>query len=160
MFVKRLFVVLFVSLITSSSFSSSSCSLSQYPELLVASYNNNEDAPHEPDGVALVWNIKFKKATPEYVFHCQVIILIKPQLWNMMRVMIAGRWRGKVSWALSFCVLLFCARLVASINSQTKEKRTRSLLFVFLFCSSEFHTQKLLLYLSGFTWQPEFGCIQ
>lgn len=47
-------------------------SLSQYPELLVASYNNNEDAPHEPDGVALVWNIKFKKATPEYIFHCQV----------------------------------------------------------------------------------------
>uniref|UniRef100_A0AAX7SXA6 Dynein cytoplasmic 1 intermediate chain 1 n=1 Tax=Astatotilapia calliptera TaxID=8154 RepID=A0AAX7SXA6_ASTCA len=45
--------------------------LSQYPELLVASYNNNEDAPHEPDGVALVWNIKFKKATPEYIFHCQ-----------------------------------------------------------------------------------------
>ena len=27
---------------------------SQYPELLVASYKNNEDAPHEPDGVALV----------------------------------------------------------------------------------------------------------
>ncbi|XP_044026855.1 cytoplasmic dynein 1 intermediate chain 1 isoform X6 [Siniperca chuatsi] len=43
----------------------------QYPELLVASYNNNEDAPHEPDGVALVWNIKFKKNTPEYIFHCQ-----------------------------------------------------------------------------------------
>lgn len=45
---------------------------SQYPELMVASYNNNEDAPHEPDGVALVWNMKFKKTTPEYVFHCQV----------------------------------------------------------------------------------------
>uniref|UniRef100_A0AAQ6IJQ9 Dynein, cytoplasmic 1, intermediate chain 2b n=1 Tax=Anabas testudineus TaxID=64144 RepID=A0AAQ6IJQ9_ANATE len=43
----------------------------QYPELLVASYNNNEDAPHEPDGVALVWNLKYKKATPEYIFHCQ-----------------------------------------------------------------------------------------
>ncbi|XP_010791292.1 cytoplasmic dynein 1 intermediate chain 1 isoform X2 [Notothenia coriiceps] len=43
----------------------------QYPELLVASYNNNEDAPHEPDGVALVWNMKFKKATPEYIYHCQ-----------------------------------------------------------------------------------------
>uniref|UniRef100_A0A7N8YGV4 Dynein cytoplasmic 1 intermediate chain 2 n=1 Tax=Mastacembelus armatus TaxID=205130 RepID=A0A7N8YGV4_9TELE len=43
----------------------------QYPELLVASYNNNEDAPHEPDGVALVWNMKYKKSTPEYVFHCQ-----------------------------------------------------------------------------------------
>uniref|UniRef100_A0A672Q8G6 Dynein cytoplasmic 1 intermediate chain 1 n=1 Tax=Sinocyclocheilus grahami TaxID=75366 RepID=A0A672Q8G6_SINGR len=35
----------------------------QYPELLVASYNNNEDAPREPDGVALVWNMKFKKTT-------------------------------------------------------------------------------------------------
>ncbi|KAA8588151.1 hypothetical protein FQN60_001345 [Etheostoma spectabile] len=44
----------------------------QYPELLVASYNNNQDAPHEPDGVALVWNMKYKKATPEYIFHCQV----------------------------------------------------------------------------------------
>uniref|UniRef100_A0A1A8FE66 Dynein, cytoplasmic 1, intermediate chain 2a n=1 Tax=Nothobranchius korthausae TaxID=1143690 RepID=A0A1A8FE66_9TELE len=44
----------------------------QYPELLVASYNNNEEAPHEPDGVALVWNMKYKKTTPEFVFHCQV----------------------------------------------------------------------------------------
>ncbi|XP_016416393.1 cytoplasmic dynein 1 intermediate chain 2-like [Sinocyclocheilus rhinocerous] len=43
----------------------------QYPELLVASYSSNEDAPHEPDGVALVWNMKYKKTTPEYVFHCQ-----------------------------------------------------------------------------------------
>ncbi|TRZ03473.1 hypothetical protein DNTS_001930, partial [Danionella cerebrum] len=43
----------------------------QYPELLVASYNANEDAPHEPDGVVLVWNMKFKKTTPEYIFHCQ-----------------------------------------------------------------------------------------
>uniref|UniRef100_A0A8C6VZJ6 Dynein cytoplasmic 1 intermediate chain 2 n=1 Tax=Nothobranchius furzeri TaxID=105023 RepID=A0A8C6VZJ6_NOTFU len=43
----------------------------QYPELLVASYNNNEEAPHEPDGVALVWNMKYKKTTPEFVFHCQ-----------------------------------------------------------------------------------------
>lgn len=50
------------------------CSGYQYPELLVASYNNNEEAPHEPDGVALVWNIKFKKATPEYIFHCQVTL--------------------------------------------------------------------------------------
>ncbi|XP_054164371.1 cytoplasmic dynein 1 intermediate chain 2-like isoform X2 [Oppia nitens] len=43
----------------------------QYPELLVASYNNNEDNPNEPDGVCLIWNMKFKKSTPEYIFHCQ-----------------------------------------------------------------------------------------
>lgn len=54
----------------------------QYPELLVASYNNNEDAPHEPDGVALVWNMKYKKATPEYVFHCQVPRLPSASLFH------------------------------------------------------------------------------
>ncbi|KAG7263736.1 hypothetical protein CRUP_016233 [Coryphaenoides rupestris] len=27
----------------------------------------------QPDGVALVWNLKYKKATPEYTFHCQVM---------------------------------------------------------------------------------------
>ncbi|XP_013381208.1 cytoplasmic dynein 1 intermediate chain 2 isoform X2 [Lingula anatina] len=43
----------------------------QYPELLVASYNMNEDAPHDPDGVCLWWNKNFKKTTPEYIFHCQ-----------------------------------------------------------------------------------------
>uniref|UniRef100_A0A4W3IPC8 Cytoplasmic dynein 1 intermediate chain 2-like n=1 Tax=Callorhinchus milii TaxID=7868 RepID=A0A4W3IPC8_CALMI len=43
----------------------------QYPELMVASYTNNEDALNEPDGVALVWNMKYKKTTPEYIFHCQ-----------------------------------------------------------------------------------------
>ncbi len=37
----------------------------------MASYNNNEDKPNEPDGVCLVWNMKFKKTTPEYIFHCQ-----------------------------------------------------------------------------------------
>ena len=45
---------------------------SQHPELLLASYNNNEESPHEPDGVAMIWNIKYKKNTPEYIFHCQV----------------------------------------------------------------------------------------
>lgn len=43
----------------------------QYPELLLTSYNQNEEAPNDPDGVCLVWNMKFKKKTPEYVFHCQ-----------------------------------------------------------------------------------------
>ena len=47
----------------------------QYPELLVAAYNQNPDAPHEPDGVALVWNTKFKKDTPEYIFHCQSSVM-------------------------------------------------------------------------------------
>ncbi|XP_078487235.1 cytoplasmic dynein 1 intermediate chain 2 isoform X2 [Ciona intestinalis] len=42
-----------------------------HPELCVASYGNNEEAPYEPEGVALVWNSKYKTTTPEYTFHCQ-----------------------------------------------------------------------------------------
>ncbi|KAH9629822.1 hypothetical protein HF086_011472, partial [Spodoptera exigua] len=30
-----------------------------HPELLLASYHNSDDAPHDPDGVCLVWNTKF-----------------------------------------------------------------------------------------------------
>ncbi|XP_076258728.1 cytoplasmic dynein 1 intermediate chain short wing isoform X7 [Rhynchophorus ferrugineus] len=47
----------------------------QFPELLLASYNNNEESPNDPDGVVLVWNTKFKKTTPEYIFHCQSAVL-------------------------------------------------------------------------------------
>lgn len=47
----------------------------QFPELLVTSYYQNEAAPNEPDGVCLVWNMKFKKNTPEYVFHCQSAVM-------------------------------------------------------------------------------------
>ncbi len=45
----------------------------KYPELLLASYENGiyEDA----DGVALIWNLKFDKSTPEYTFNCSVSIL-------------------------------------------------------------------------------------
>jgi dynein intermediate chain, cytosolic len=46
-----------------------------HPELMVASYNNNEESPNEPDGVVAVWNTKFKKHTPEDVFHCQSAVM-------------------------------------------------------------------------------------
>ena len=47
-----------------------------FPELLVASYDKNPDAAHDPDGVCLVWNTRFKKTTPEDIFHCQVLIRV------------------------------------------------------------------------------------
>ncbi|XP_052855977.1 cytoplasmic dynein 1 intermediate chain isoform X12 [Drosophila gunungcola] len=46
-----------------------------FPELVVASYHNNEESPNEPDGVVMVWNTKFKKTTPEDVFHCQSAVM-------------------------------------------------------------------------------------
>lgn len=46
-----------------------------FPELLLASYHNNEGSPNEPDGVVMVWNTKFKKQTAEDVFHCQSAVM-------------------------------------------------------------------------------------
>ncbi|EYC43551.1 hypothetical protein Y032_0490g2388 [Ancylostoma ceylanicum] len=43
----------------------------QHPELVAVSYESNKDIPSEPPGVVLIWNTKFKKDSPEYVFHCQ-----------------------------------------------------------------------------------------
>lgn len=68
----------------------------QYPELMVASYNNNEDAPHEPDGVALVWNMKFKKTTPEYVFHCQSSVMSVCFARFHPNLVIGGTYSGQI----------------------------------------------------------------
>ncbi|XP_066977005.1 cytoplasmic dynein 1 intermediate chain-like isoform X26 [Macrobrachium rosenbergii] len=68
----------------------------QYPELLVASYNNNEDSPHDPDGVALVWNTKFKKDTPEYIFHCQSPVMSATFARFHPNLIIGGTYSGQI----------------------------------------------------------------
>uniref|UniRef100_A0A674CIV7 Cytoplasmic dynein 1 intermediate chain 2 n=1 Tax=Salmo trutta TaxID=8032 RepID=A0A674CIV7_SALTR len=68
----------------------------QYPELLVASYNNNEEAPHEPDGVALVWNMKYKKNTPEYVFHCQSAVMSAAFAKFHPNLVVGGTYSGQI----------------------------------------------------------------
>uniref|UniRef100_A0A4W4H1J3 Dynein, cytoplasmic 1, intermediate chain 2a n=1 Tax=Electrophorus electricus TaxID=8005 RepID=A0A4W4H1J3_ELEEL len=68
----------------------------QYPELLVASYNNNEETPHEPDGVALVWNMKYKKTTPEYVFHCQSAVMSAAFVKFHPNLVVGGTYSGQI----------------------------------------------------------------
>ncbi|XP_077374394.1 dynein, cytoplasmic 1, intermediate chain 2a-like isoform X4 [Festucalex cinctus] len=68
----------------------------QYPELLVASYNNNEDSPHEPDGVALVWNMKYKKSTPEYIFHCQSEVMSAGFAKFHPNLVVGGTYSGQI----------------------------------------------------------------
>ncbi|XP_018961453.1 dynein, cytoplasmic 1, intermediate chain 2a-like isoform X4 [Cyprinus carpio] len=68
----------------------------QYPELLAASYSSNEDAPHEPDGVALVWNMKYKKTTPEYVFHCQSAVLSAAFAQFHPNLVVGGTYSGQI----------------------------------------------------------------
>ncbi|XP_069120970.1 cytoplasmic dynein 1 intermediate chain 2-like isoform X4 [Argopecten irradians] len=68
----------------------------QHPELLVASYNTNDDAPHDPDGVALVWNVKFKKQTPEYVFHCQSAVMSSCFAEFHPNLVVGGTYSGQI----------------------------------------------------------------
>ncbi|XP_056097545.1 cytoplasmic dynein 1 intermediate chain 2 isoform X4 [Rhinichthys klamathensis goyatoka] len=68
----------------------------QYPELLLASYCSNEDAPHEPDGVALVWNMKYKKTTPEYVFHCQSAVMSAALAQFHPNLVVGGTYSGQI----------------------------------------------------------------
>lgn len=68
----------------------------QFPELLVASYHNNEDSPHDPDGVCLVWNTRFKKGTPEYIFHCQSPVLSCCFARFHPNLILGGTYSGKI----------------------------------------------------------------
>uniref|UniRef100_A0A6Q2XJM9 Dynein cytoplasmic 1 intermediate chain 1 n=1 Tax=Esox lucius TaxID=8010 RepID=A0A6Q2XJM9_ESOLU len=68
----------------------------QYPELMVASYNSNEDTPHEPDGTALVWNMKFKKTTPEYIFHCQSPVMSVGFAQFHPNLVVGGTYSGQI----------------------------------------------------------------
>ncbi|XP_068912758.1 cytoplasmic dynein 1 intermediate chain isoform X25 [Tenebrio molitor] len=68
----------------------------QYPELLLASYNNNEDSPNDPDGVVLIWNTKFKKSTPEYIFHCQSAVLSAKFARFHPNLILGGTYSGQI----------------------------------------------------------------
>jgi len=68
----------------------------QHPELLVASYNQNEGATQDPDGVALIWNMKFNKQTPEYVFHHQSPIMSVCFAQFHPNLLIGGSYSGQI----------------------------------------------------------------
>ncbi|XP_076393612.1 cytoplasmic dynein 1 intermediate chain short wing isoform X25 [Megachile rotundata] len=69
---------------------------SQFPELLVASYNNNDDTPNDPDGVCLVWNTKFKKTTPEFIFHCQSPVMSTTFARFHPNLILGGTYSGQI----------------------------------------------------------------
>lgn len=68
----------------------------QYPELLVASYNQNEDSPQDPDGVALVWNMKYNTQTPEYIFHNQSAIMSVCFAQFHPNLLVGGSYSGQI----------------------------------------------------------------
>ncbi|KAL9881287.1 cytoplasmic dynein 1 intermediate chain isoform 1-T4 [Glossina fuscipes fuscipes] len=69
---------------------------SHFPELVMASYHNNEECPNEPDGVVMVWNTKFKKQTPEDVFHCQSAVMSTCFAKFNPNLILGGTYSGQV----------------------------------------------------------------
>ncbi|XP_076456042.1 cytoplasmic dynein 1 intermediate chain 2-like isoform X6 [Babylonia areolata] len=69
---------------------------SQHPELLLASYSANEDATNVPDGVALIWNIKYRKDTPEYIFHCQSPVMSSCFARFHPNLVLGGTYSGQI----------------------------------------------------------------
>ncbi|XP_066582140.1 cytoplasmic dynein 1 intermediate chain isoform X3 [Prorops nasuta] len=68
----------------------------QFPELLAASYNNNDDTPNDPDGVCLVWNTKFKKTTAEFIFHCQSPVMSTTFARFHPNLILGGTYSGQI----------------------------------------------------------------
>ncbi|XP_055840972.1 cytoplasmic dynein 1 intermediate chain isoform X7 [Episyrphus balteatus] len=67
-----------------------------FPELVVASYHNNEESPNEPDGVVMVWNTKYKKQTPEDVFHCQSAVMSTCFAKFNQNLILGGTYSGQI----------------------------------------------------------------
>ncbi|VEL09807.1 unnamed protein product [Protopolystoma xenopodis] len=68
-----------------------------FPELLLAAYHSNEEALHEPEGVCLVWNMKFpSKTSPEYIFHCHSPITSATFARFHPNLVIAGTYSGQI----------------------------------------------------------------
>ncbi|CAH8658566.1 unnamed protein product [Schistosoma margrebowiei] len=67
-----------------------------FPELLLGAYHANDEAPHDPDGVCLVWNLKFQKTSPEYIFHCQSSVTSATFATYHPNLIIGGTYSGQI----------------------------------------------------------------
>eukprot|EP00730_Choanoeca_flexa_P013232 TRINITY_DN50_c0_g1_i1.p1 TRINITY_DN50_c0_g1~~TRINITY_DN50_c0_g1_i1.p1 ORF type:complete len:613 (+),score=132.95 TRINITY_DN50_c0_g1_i1:38-1840(+) len=67
----------------------------KHPELLAAAYNENPTAPHDPDGLVMIWSTKMP-SRPEYRFECQSAVLsccISPYQPNLV---VGGTYSGQI----------------------------------------------------------------
>ncbi|CAH8875223.1 unnamed protein product [Trichobilharzia szidati] len=67
-----------------------------FPELLLAAYSSNEDAQHDANGVCLIWNIKFQKTSPEYIFYCQSTVTSATLATYHPNLVIGGTYSGQI----------------------------------------------------------------
>ena len=63
---------------------------------MAASYGENSASDVDPDGVALIWNTKFAKDTPEYVFQCQSRVTKAKFAKYHPNLLIGGTYSGQI----------------------------------------------------------------
>lgn len=67
----------------------------KFSELLLASYTKNPTAPHEPDGLVLVWNTHMQDR-PEYIFTAQSDVLTAKFSPYHPNLIVGGSYSGQV----------------------------------------------------------------
>ncbi|CAH8616630.1 unnamed protein product [Heterobilharzia americana] len=68
-----------------------------FPELLLTAYHMNEEAVHEPEGVCLMWNMKYpKKLSPEFIFHCQSPVTSASLSRFHPNIVVGGTYSGQI----------------------------------------------------------------
>ncbi|XP_055374940.1 cytoplasmic dynein 1 intermediate chain-like, partial [Condylostylus longicornis] len=67
-----------------------------FPELVVASYHNEYENTKDLNGVVIVWNTKYKKSTPEDIFHCQSAVMTTCFAKFNPNLIIGGTYSGQI----------------------------------------------------------------
>ncbi|CAH8631842.1 unnamed protein product [Schistosoma margrebowiei] len=68
-----------------------------FPELLLTAYHMNEKAVHEPEGVCLMWNMKYPtKLTPEFIFDCQSPVTSASLSRFHPNIVVGGSYSGQI----------------------------------------------------------------
>ncbi|KAJ2904169.1 putative cytoplasmic dynein 1 intermediate chain 2 [Zalerion maritima] len=67
----------------------------KFPELMLASYNGNPAAPHDPPGIVQVWSMQLRER-PEYIFHAGSNVLTAKFSAFHPNLIVGGAYTGQV----------------------------------------------------------------
>ena len=67
-----------------------------FSELVIASYHNPEEYSTEPGGLASLWNLRFKKSTPEDIFRCHSALTAVSFADFHPNLLIGGTYSGQI----------------------------------------------------------------
>jgi len=68
----------------------------KFPELVLGSYSSRETTTNEAEGVCLVWNLKYKRETPEYVFTSESPLVTARFSMFHPNLIVGGAYSGQI----------------------------------------------------------------